>query len=114
MAVALRNAARLRPEIQLSQALRDFESILDQSEQARLNVFKEESPPGVNAALAFTCILDRDLETQRRRRCIGPKAINLLQSAQQFSSIVDVFIGGSQNLLASSVWGILKLSLQVR
>ena len=114
MAVALRKAARLRPEIKLSQALHEFESILNQGERDRFNVFKKESPPGASAPLTFTCILDRELGAQHRRRCIGPKAINLLQSAQQFSSVVDVLIGGSQNLLASSIWGILKLSLQVR
>lgn len=113
MAVALRSAARLKPEIQLSRALQDFESILDQDQKSKFDVFKKESPPGASAPLTFTCLLDRGLENRRSRRCIGPRVINLLQSTQQFSTVIDVFIGGSQNLLASSVWGILKLSLQI-
>ena len=81
MAVALSQAARLKPEIQLSQALHKFESVLDQGQQARFSVFKKESPPGASAPLAFTCLVDRDLKGQHRRRCIGLKATNLLQSA---------------------------------
>jgi hypothetical protein len=113
MAVAIRNAGRLKPEIQLSLALRDFEAILDQDQKAQFDEFKKESPPGASAPLAFTSFLDRSLQSRRSRRCIGPRVINLLQSTQQFSTVIDVLIGGSQNFLASSVWGILKLSLQV-
>ena len=113
MALAIRNAARLKPEIQLSRALHDFEAILDQDQKAQFDEFKKESPPGASAPLAFTSFLDRSLQGRRSRSCIGPRVINLLQGTQQFSTVIDVVIGGSQNLLASSVWGILKLSLQV-
>ena len=44
---------------------------------------------------------------------MGPKVVNILEGVQQFSSIVDIFVGGSQNLIASSIWGTVKLSLQV-
>ena len=113
MAIALRNAARLKPEIQLSLALQEFESILHEDQRAQFNIFKNESPPDASAPLTFTCLLDRRLEAQRGGRRLGSRAFNLLQGAQQFSAVLDAFIGGSQNLLASSVWGILKLSLQV-
>jgi hypothetical protein len=113
MALAIRNAARLKPEIQLSRALQAFEAILDHDQKAQFNEFRKESPPGASAPLAFTTLLDRSLQSRRSRRCIGPRVINLLQSTQQFSTVIDVLVGGSQNFLASSVWGILKLSLQV-
>ena len=113
MAIALTNAARLKPEIQLSLALQEFESVLDQDQRARLNVYKEESPPGACAPLAFASLLDRCLEIQHGQRRLGPKAMNLLQGTQQFAAVIDFFVGGSQNLIASSVWGILKLSLLV-
>ena len=113
MALAIGNAARLKPEIQLSRALQDFEAILDHDQKAQFNEFRKESPPGASAPLAFTTLLDRSLQSRHSRRCIGPRVINLLQSTQQFSTVIDVLVGGSQNFLASSVWGILKLSLQV-
>ena len=113
MAVALTNAARLKPEIQLSLALQEFESVLNLDERSRYDVYKAESSPGTGAPLALASLLDRCLELQHGRRRLGPKALSLLQGTQQFSAVIDVFIGGSQNLVASSVWGVLKLSLLV-
>ena len=101
MALALRNAARLKPEIQLLRALHDFEEILDQDQKAQFDELKKELPPGAGAPLAFTSFLDRSLQSRCSRRCMGPRVINLLQSAQQFSTVIDVVVGGAKNLLAS-------------
>jgi hypothetical protein len=36
-----------------------------------------------------------------------------LQAVQQFAAIGDIVVGGSQNLLACSVWSVVRLMLLV-
>ena len=113
MSLALSKVAQLKPEIQLARALSEFEAVLHDDQKARFRVYKSQTPPGPVDVMRFTAEIDRD-HGQKTRRCVGPRLTNLLQSVQQFSTVIDLAVGGSQNLMAGSIWGALKMSLQVR
>ena len=110
MALALSRARRLKPELQLTLAVKEFEAILDDDQKLRYDGFSKQMAPGVGAPLALTCMLDRNLNG---KRCVGVRTLNILQSTQQFSTAIDIVVGGAQNIMISSIWGILKLSLIV-
>jgi ankyrin repeat domain-containing protein 50 len=113
MAVALRNAAPLKPEIRLAQALSEYEAILTDNQKIKLRVYHKQQPPDANDVMRLTAEIDRENSYRRSRRCVGPRLTNVLQSVQQFSTIIDTIIGGSQSLLASAIWGAVKMTLQV-
>jgi ankyrin repeat domain-containing protein 50 len=110
MAVALRNAAALKPEIRLAQALSEYEAILTNDQKTKFRIYHGQQPPDVTDVMRLTAEIDRE---NKSRRCVGPRLTNVLQSVQQFSTIIDVIVGGSQSLLASGIWGAVKMTLQV-
>lgn len=114
MALALTKAATLKPEIQLAQAISEYEAILNDAQKAKLRIFKGQRPPSAQDVMRLTAEIDNDNARLRKsRHCVGPRLTNLLQSVQQFSTVVDLCVGGSQNLMASAIWGVVKMSLQV-
>jgi hypothetical protein len=115
MALAVSKAGQLKPEIRLAQALSEYEAILADDQKAKLRGYRQESPPTA-ADVMLTAELDRgNVGMGRSRRCIGPRFNNFLQSVQMFTSVVDVVVadGGAQPLIASAIWGAVKLSLEV-
>lgn len=104
MALAITEAAVLKPEIQLAQALSEFEAVLDDSQKAKLRTYKGQGPPEVQDIMRWTAEIDPDNRRLRKtRHCVGPRLASFLQSVQQFTTVVDLCVGGSQNLLASAV-----------
>lgn len=97
MALALRNAAPLKPEIQLAQAVSVFEASLVADQKSKFRVYHGQSPPDVNDVMRLTAQIDKENSRRKSRRCVGPRLTNVLQSVQQFSTVVDVIIGGSQS-----------------
>lgn len=112
MALALRSAAPLKPRVQLEQALSEFESILTEEQKTELRTY-HGTLPSTTAAITLTAESDRE-NSRRRSRCVGPRLTSLLESVQQFSSIVDTFVSGSQSVVAGLVWGSVKVALLVR
>ena len=114
MALALSQASPLKPEVQLAQALSEYVAILDDAQKAKFGALKSQAAPDAQAVMCLTADIDRSLALQRKsRRCVGPRLVNLLQSVQLFTTVGDLVVGGSQNIIASSVWGVAKFSLQV-
>jgi hypothetical protein len=107
------NASRLKPEIRLVRALADFKVVLSTDRRARFDAsiaaFKDH-PPDANDVNRLTAEINRDIQ-QTTRRCYGPRFVHVLQAVQQYASIGDAFIGGSQNLVASGVWAAVRLTL---
>ncbi|GFG06232.1 vegetative incompatibility protein HET-E-1 [Aspergillus udagawae] len=107
------NASKLKPEIRLAQALADFKAVLSTDRRARFDesiaAFKDH-PPDANDVNRLTAEINRDIQ-QTTRRCYGPRFVHVLQAVQQYASIGDVLIGGSQNLVASGVWAAVRLAL---
>ena len=111
MAVALHNAAPLKPEIRFVQALSEFEAILTDDQKTKFRTYHR--PPGATDVMRLTAEIDREDSHRKGRRCVGPRLTNVLQAVQQFSTIVDTIVGGSQSQIACAIWGVLKLSIQV-
>ena len=109
MALMLANAAPLKPEIELTQALHDYEKILSDEDRKQLH---SQGLPDATAAINLTTHIDRECSS-RRSRCMGPRLITFLESIQQFSQVVDVFVS-SHPEVAALVWGGVKLALLVR
>jgi hypothetical protein len=111
MSWAVSKAARLKPEIRLAQALSEYEAILADDQKAKLRGYRQESPPTAADVMRLTAEIDHG--ARRSRRCVGPRLCNFLQAVQMFTGVVDIVVGGAQSLMASAIWGVVKLSLQV-
>ena len=110
MALASAQAAPLRPEINLSQALKDYEAIL--SADQTLSYQKAKSPPEPHAVMALTCEIDRQNARRKSRRC-GAQLTRFLNSVQGFTAVVDPLIGSTGNPIAGAIWGAVKFTIQV-
>ena len=109
-------AARLKPDIRLAQAVSQFKSSLNSSQKADFDIRINESlknTPGPTDVLRFTSDFNKRVSILSGNRCYGPRFHNFLQGVQQFAALGDVVIGGSQNIIACSVWSLVRMSLLV-
>lgn len=114
MALSMANAASLKPEIKLAQALSEFKAVLSAEEKTKLHTYHGQSPPTSTDVMRFTAEIDRDATRNRRsRQCFGTRLTNVLHAVQQFSSVVDPMVGISQSQIAAAIWGTVKMSIQV-
>ncbi|KAI3331746.1 hypothetical protein HD806DRAFT_168371 [Xylariaceae sp. AK1471] len=115
MSMILSNAARLKPEVRLSQAIDQFQSVLSKEQQAAFHAARTlavDSCPQLRDVMQVTAEIDRQARAKTGgQRCFGPRVTKALESIQQFVSIGDILIGGSQNLVACGVWSLVRLSL---
>lgn len=112
MALALRRAGRLTPEIRLAQAISQFEASLSDRAKADFKTLKSQaqnSTPGVQDVMMVTA----EINKRGPKAVIGPRFTNMLMAVQKFAAIGDVIIGGSQNLSACGVWCVVRTSLEV-
>ncbi|CAG8889009.1 unnamed protein product [Penicillium nalgiovense] len=110
----LSSAPRLKPDVRLAQAVSQFEAELSNEQKASFRAWRTksiESPPGIQDVMQLTAEIDR--VSEKRRRCLGPRLMNVLQATQQFAALGDIIVGGSQNLLACGVWSVVRISLQL-
>ena len=105
---AIAKGAPLRPEIKLSQALSEYQAVLTPEQFQSF----EESPPEPNAVMALTCEIDRQNANRRTRR-YGPRLTTFLNSVKGFIGVVDIIITSTGNPIAGSIWGAVKLAMQV-
>lgn len=119
MSFALSKAAPLKAEIRLAQAVSQFEADLSSDQKADFRSERSKAcraPPSAQDVMYLTAKIDR--ETSRNGsgvgRCFGPRFTNILQAVQQFAALGDVIIGGSQNIIASGVWSLVRMTLLVR
>ncbi|RLL97493.1 hypothetical protein CFD26_103731 [Aspergillus turcosus] len=100
------NVSKLKPEIRLVQALADFKAVLSADRRPRFDesiASFQDRPPDANDVNRLAAEINRDIQ-KTTRRCYGPRFVRVLQAVQQYASMGDIFIGGSQNLIASGVW----------
>ncbi|KAL2680451.1 hypothetical protein Neosp_008052 [[Neocosmospora] mangrovei] len=107
-------AAKLKPEIRLSQVISEFNASLDNKNQrARFKNLQSQSPPGPDDIIRLTEEINRDgARAHRSWRPYGTRLVAILERLRQFAPIGDVLIGGSQNLIACGVWAVVRLSLE--
>ena len=112
MALALSKAAQLKPEIRLAQALSQFQANLSDERKAEFRTFHH--PPKTTDVARLTAEIDRDAACQRKsRRCVGPRLMNVLQSVQEYSTVVDLAVETAQSQIAGAIWAVIKLALKV-
>lgn len=117
MSQALWQAAPLKPEIRLSQALSEFSLVLSPKRQVQFKVLKSHQPPSFSNVIELTNEIARDGIGKHRSAWVpkfSPRLQALLHRIQIFGQAGDILIGGSQNMIASGVWACVRLSLQVR
>jgi hypothetical protein len=115
MALILSDAAKLKPEIRLAEAVSQFEACLSAGQKADFRNQKIQTlktPPDIADIMRFTAQIDR--RVSGNRRCLGPRFTNFLQGVQQFAALGDVIVGGSQNIIACGVWSLVRMSILVR
>jgi hypothetical protein len=104
------------PELRLVRAISEFEAGLSDEQKREYHKLKSRdygSPPDLNDVNRFAAELNLQISTKAGGRCYGPRFMSFLQGIQQFASIGDVIIGGTQNLLACGIWSIARVSLLV-
>ena len=116
MSLALEKASKLKPEIRLAQAVSQFEADLSPQDKWELHTYRQQilkNPPNLRDVMRLTAQIDRLASRKGGRRCYGPRFTNFLQAVQQFAGLGDVIVGGSQNIIACSVWSLVRTSLLV-
>lgn len=119
MSTALINASHLKPDIRLAHAISQFQATLSGPEKALFIECRDKSvtsTPTVRDVARVTAEIDRHPSWQGRasgRRCFGPRFMKFLEAVQQFASIGDVIVGGSQNVIACGVWSLVRMTLLV-
>lgn len=114
--MAVANASRLKPEIRLAQTVSQFEAELSSEQKDALGPQKlqlQSSPPDPTDVMRLTAEIDRTSGLVAGRRCFGPRLTSFLDSVQQFAALGDIVLGGSQCLVACSVWMVVRMSLLV-
>ncbi|KAK3376466.1 NACHT domain protein [Lasiosphaeria ovina] len=115
MSSALANAAPLKAEIRLAQAVSCFEADLSSDQKAALRAQRAESsksPPDGRDVMRLTAEIDRRTAGKLGGgRCFGPRMTNVLQAIQQFAALGDLVVGGSQNIIACGVWSLVRMTL---
>lgn len=112
---ALKTLGRLKPEIRLSQALSEFEATLNSaSHKAKFKNLRTRRPPDLEDVVRLTEEINRDgARLHSRWQQYGTRLVTILNRVRQFAPIGDVVIGGSQNMVASGIWGAVRLALEV-
>jgi len=114
MSTALMKAGRLKADIRLAQAISEFQKDLSTEQKTKFSTHQVQSqkqPPNIQDVMRLTAEIDR--REVNGGRCLGPRFTNFLQGVQQFASLGDVIMGGSQNIIACGVWSLVRLSLLV-
>lgn len=116
MPQGLISAPRLKPAIRLAQAVSEYEADLTRDQKEAFNRYRSharEKPPSIQDVMQLTADIDERLSNKIRGRCLGTRTSSFLQSVQQFVSLGDIIVGGTQNLVASGVWALVRTSLTV-
>ena len=106
----------LSAELRLAQAISEFQSSLGAKEKIEFQTQKlrfSKGPPTAQDVYRLTAEIDRAAEKVSRGRVFGPRFMKFLQAVQQFASLGDVLVGGSQNLIACGVWTGVRFALMV-
>ncbi|KAH6664799.1 hypothetical protein F5X68DRAFT_143782 [Plectosphaerella plurivora] len=112
MEQAIAAAGKLKPEIRLAQAVSEFGASLAPKHAVAFKNFHSQSRPVPQDAIRITEELNRDgARSHRGWKPFGTRLVKILERVQVFTSIGDVLIGGSQNMIACGVWAVVRVSL---
>ena len=109
MAQVLARTAKVEPDVELDQALQDYEAIL--TDEQKIQMRSSTGIPSATAAITLTIDIDRE-NSSRRSRCVGARLMTLLESVQQFTTVIDTFVSSNPHM-AGLIWGGVKVALLV-
>ncbi|KAG8159843.1 hypothetical protein KVR01_010480 [Diaporthe batatas] len=107
-------SGRLKPDVRLGVAISEFAQSLGEDRKREFQKMQTSSTQLCGRdAIRVTEELNRDSERryQNRQPC-GTKCGKFLDRLQTLANIGDIAVGGSQNIIATSVWCAVRLSLQ--
>lgn len=108
-------SGHIKLEVRLGVAISEFAQCLDEQQRQRFNVMREGSRYLSGADyIKVTEEINREGFRQHRKWRAITRVGGFLSRVQQLTSIGDVIIGGSQNLIATGVWSAIRLCLMVR
>ncbi|KAI9789088.1 MAG: hypothetical protein M1816_006338 [Peltula sp. TS41687] len=107
MALSRPQSRPLSSSDSLKTALNDFRDGLTDQEKTQLRALT--SCPDVNAVLSFTAEVDRK-NAERRSRGVASRLCGVLESVQQYTTIMDTY-SQSHADIAALVWGSIKLTI---
>ncbi|EAT85681.1 hypothetical protein SNOG_07030 [Parastagonospora nodorum SN15] len=113
MNMILSNAASLKPDLRLAEAISQFEASLSPDDKALFRTQRSQarqSAPVTADVMHVTAQIDLFIPG-KARRCLGPRFTNFLSSVQQFAALGDVIVGGSQNIIACGIWSVVRMSI---
>jgi hypothetical protein len=116
MSVIRSKRPNIGPELRLARAISEFEADLPDEQKREYHKLKSQtfdSPPNLNDVNRLAAEINLQISVKAGGRCYGPRFTNFLHGVQQFASIGDVMIGGTQNLLACGIWSLVRMSLLV-
>jgi hypothetical protein len=116
MSVIRSKPHELGAELRLARAISEFEADLSDKQKKEYRNSKSQtfdSPPILNDINRLAAEINLKISVKAGGRCYGPRFTNFLHGVQQFASIGDVMIGGTQNLLACGIWSLVRMSLLV-
>lgn len=111
MSQSVQLSSRISPigTAQLHSAIEGFKRVLDADQRHDFESLNDQ--PDAATVLRFTTHLD-EINSERQSRCIATRFQVVLQSVQQFSTIVETFVSANPRI-AALVWGSLKFALLV-
>ncbi|KAF5851631.1 hypothetical protein GGP41_004435 [Bipolaris sorokiniana] len=110
MSNALAKASPLNPAIRLAQAVSELEADLSHGQKSMFRTLRSQSlsqTPSPRDIMQLTAEVDRRTSKKFSSACFGPRFTNFLHGVQQFATLGDIMVRGSQNLLACGVWSLL-------
>ncbi|KAK3331441.1 hypothetical protein B0H66DRAFT_97208 [Apodospora peruviana] len=114
MSTALSQAASLKPDIRLAQALSEFCASLNDARANEFKALRTRSPPTPADVIKLTEEINRD--GSRAHKTWRPYATSMalfLDKVQTLSRIGDLLLGASQNLMATGIWAAVKVTLGI-
>ena len=106
-----------KPETRLRLAVQRFEAMLTPDERITFQAQQKtsrETPPTTNDVWILLSQVDGIVRSKTGSlQSFSPRLGSVVTAVQQFASIGDVLVGGSQNLIACGVWSAVRLILLV-
>ncbi|KAB5522074.1 hypothetical protein GE09DRAFT_500314 [Coniochaeta sp. 2T2.1] len=114
MSTALSQAATLKPEIRLAQALSEFCGSLAEPRAREFKSLQTTSPPTPTDVITLTEETNRHgARTHKAWWSYGTRMASFLDKVQSMSRIGDFLLGSAQNMMASGIWAAVKITLGV-
>ena len=113
MSKAISEAAVLKPEYRLIQAISEFEAQLSSQEKVLFGKQKQ-IVPHPDDVTRFTAEVDKDMSARGVRRVYGPRLTTFLDGVQKFVPLGDIWIGTTSGMLGRGIWTVVRFSISVR